>query len=108
MEEQQEIDQLMYNYQEWLSETDPKMLFYHLNTFLETCGYNILNFVEHHFEPEGYTCLWLLGESHLALHTFPDKGLTYLELSGCNREKNESFMNQVKSWINRNESGPDI
>ena len=50
---------------------------------LTESGFTILNFVEHAFQPQGYTCLWLLGESHAAMHTFPEENKTYIELSSC-------------------------
>lgn len=47
---------------------------------------------EHHFSPQGYTCLWLLAESHLALHSFPEEAHTYIELSSCNAGKHRKFV----------------
>lgn len=35
------------------------------------------------FDPFGYTCLILLSESHLAIHTFPERGKAYIELTSC-------------------------
>ena len=55
-------------------------------------GFGILNFIEHHFEPQGYTGLWLISESHFAIHTFPEESKTYIELSSCNREMFERFL----------------
>lgn len=48
--------------------------------------------MEHYFEPQGYTCLWLLSESHFAIHTFPEANKTYIELSSCNRQMYENFL----------------
>ena len=39
--------------------------------------------MEHYFTPYGYTALFLLAESHFALHTFPEENKTYIELSSC-------------------------
>lgn len=61
---------------------------------LATSGHTILNFVEHHFEPQGYTALWLLGESHLAIHTFPEHGRSYVELSSCMFPLYRRFVNE--------------
>jgi S-adenosylmethionine decarboxylase len=58
---------------------------------LKEAGFTILLFNEHHFPEQGYTCFWLLGESHLAIHTFPESGKSYIELSSCNKEKLEKF-----------------
>lgn len=94
----QNIDEknLMYNYQDWISEVNPGNLFRLLDQSIRSAGYTVLNYVEHHFNPEGYTCLWLLAESHLAVHTFPEKQQSYIELSGCNKEKNIKFIRLLK------------
>lgn len=82
---------LIYNQQFWVKTTDPDYLKELLSKMLLDCGYRVVGFVEHYFEPEGYTALWLLAESHLAVHTFPEKETAYIELSGCNAEKNNFF-----------------
>jgi S-adenosylmethionine decarboxylase len=92
------MDELIYNRKLWVSETEPEKLRLQLGQFLEDCGYKILGFMEHYFEPEGYTALWLLAESHLALHTFPEKKAAYIELSGCNYNKNEHFYQLLINW----------
>ena len=82
----------MYNHQQWITETDPSVLFEMFNGLLLNCGFTVLGFMEHHFDPQGWTGLWLLAESHFALHTFPEEGKTYLELSSCNEMKQIMFV----------------
>lgn len=84
-------DALIENYKTWVRETGPAVLKALMQEWLEQCRFQVLNFTEHFFSPHGYTCLWLLGESHLAIHTFPEKGRCYVELTSCNREKNKQF-----------------
>lgn len=82
---------LIHNYKTWIVETNPEVLKKLLGKWLADCGFQLLNFTEHYFKPQGYTCLWLLGESHLAVHTFPEKETCYVELSSCNAHKNQLF-----------------
>jgi S-adenosylmethionine decarboxylase len=84
-------DQLINNYKTWVRETRPEELKKLMDAWLTLCDFQVLNFTEHYFKPYGYTCLWLLGESHLAIHTFPEKELCYVELSSCNADKNQLF-----------------
>jgi S-adenosylmethionine/arginine decarboxylase-like enzyme len=63
---------------------------------LRRSGFNVLNVSEHHFQPQGYTALWLLCESHFAVHTFPEFGRSYIELSSCNLEYYQNFLNETK------------
>lgn len=74
---------IMNNWSAWVTETDPRVLCSYYEALLKASGFSVLNSVEHHFTPQGFTKLWLLGESHLAIHTFPERGKTYVELSSC-------------------------
>ena len=73
----------MFNFSTWGKETDPKVLKEKYNRFLKESGFCILGEVEHHFKPYGYTLLILLSESHFAIHTFPEEGKCYIEISSC-------------------------
>lgn len=65
-------------------ETDPKVIREKYSEILRKSGFSILDIREHHFQPQGYTALWLLSESHFATHTFPEFMKSYIELSSCN------------------------
>lgn len=95
----------------WVSECNPKILKEKFQSYLEKVDFVILNCSDHHFPTQGYTAFWLLAESHLAIHTFPDKGSSYVELSSCNHGKAERFEELVKSsnfTINWNGQGIEI
>ena len=62
-------------------------------------GFTVLKFVDHAFEPQGYTALWLLAESHCALHTFPEEQKAYLEISSCNSEMYVNFVIAYHQYI---------
>lgn len=81
----------IFNFSDWISETDPQTLAGKFGGALKESGFKILGELEHFFFPQGYTKLWLLGESHFALHTFPEENKTYIELSSCNKEMFERF-----------------
>ena len=76
----------IWNKNGWVKGTDPTMLKNNFSELLVLSGFDILNFQEYYFEPQGYTALWLLGESHLAIHTFPEEQKSYIELSSCNED----------------------
>lgn len=81
----------IFNDTYWVKECNSKKLKDALNKILNECKFNVLDFVEYEFKPQGYTALWLLAESHLAVHTFPEENKTYIELSSCNEEKSKIF-----------------
>lgn len=83
----------MYNYNIWIKETDPKILKEYYDNKLKESGFGICEFIEKHFEPYGWTALWLLSESHFAIHTFPEENKTYIELSSCIEKPYKLFIN---------------
>lgn len=89
----------IYNQKWWISNTDPVSCKSVFTDLLNQSGFTILNFVEHHFNQQGYTCLWLLAESHLAIHTFPEEQRCYVELSSCNEEKLDAFKRLIQPLL---------
>ncbi len=81
------LEAKIHNLKFWIAESSPQRLRSMFQTYLEKVDFTILDCVEHHFPVQGYTVFWLLAESHLAIHTFPDKNRSYVELSSCNRQK---------------------
>jgi S-adenosylmethionine decarboxylase len=43
--------------------------------------------------------LFLLSESHFAIHTFPEEGQSYIELSSCVFEPFLKFVSNIKTGI---------
>lgn len=86
----------IWNHKTWIKETDPNTLKTRFGLLLGGAGFNIVSFVEHHFKPQGYTALWLLSESHFAIHTFPEHGRAYLELSSCNLDFFKRFLDLLE------------
>lgn len=86
----------IWNHSEWITETDPSVLKDKFDNIIRLSGFNILCFTDHHFTPQGYTALWLLTESHFAVHTFPEFGKTYIELSSCNPNFYTKFIELTK------------
>ncbi len=76
----------IFNARWWIAESDSKKLYTIIDKSLMLSGFTILDFVDHTFEPHGYTGLWLLGESHAAIHTFPEEEQAYIEISSCVEE----------------------
>lgn len=43
----------------------------------------VLGSMDHHFEPQGYSIVLILEESHLSLHTWPENGYVSIDLFSC-------------------------
>jgi len=55
-------------------------------SIVDACKLNVVGMCSHQFEPIGCTILYLLAESHLSIHTFPERGSCSLDLFTCNME----------------------
>ena len=85
----------MYNYSSWIEDTSPEILKDKFTDILKESGFSVESFTEKYFEPFGYTALFLLSESHFAIHTFPEEGRTYIELSSCVKKPFDRFVKKI-------------
>ena len=90
----------IYSHKFWTVCTEPEELRNTFERVLKEVDFTIVLFNEHHFTAQGYTCFWLLGESHLAIHTFPESGKSYVELSSCNKIKRDLFILKIAAQTN--------
>ena len=51
----------------------------------EAANVTILNISKYKFEPQGFTILALLAESHISFHTFPEKGIISFDFFTCGK-----------------------
>jgi S-adenosylmethionine decarboxylase len=49
----------------------------------EVCGATVLSVQAKQFEPQGATVLVLLSESHISIHTYPERGFAALDCYTC-------------------------
>lgn len=63
---------------------DPKELRKTLSLLLKENGVHVLKTSSHIFSNNGATILFLLSESHFAVHTWPEKGLINIDIFLCN------------------------
>lgn len=90
----------IWNYRAWITETEPSVLHDFFDKALREAGFTILQETDYYFEPQGYTKLYLLCESHFALHTFPEEGKTYIELSSCNEMMFDKAVKGIEDKFN--------
>ena len=73
-----------------------------LKEICKTNDFNILNEVEHQFVPIGCSVLFLLSESHLSIHTFPEKNHMSFDIYTCRQYIDNTFYDEIfKVLLNR-------
>lgn len=75
----------------WVDEVDPAKLRAMIEGAMEKAKFTLCAFSEHYFQPYGYSACWVIGESHVAVHTFHERNIAYVQLSSCSREKFDLF-----------------
>lgn len=73
----------MNNFRKWIKYQDEIELKAKIEKDLKDSGFTIITMCEHFFKGQGYTGIWLLSESHFAIHSFPEEDKIYIELSSC-------------------------
>jgi S-adenosylmethionine decarboxylase len=51
----------------------------------EKCHANVLSVAYEKFDPNGCTVIIILSESHLSIHTYPDKGFAAIDCYTCGK-----------------------
>ena len=47
------------------------------------CKATLLNLAVHKFDPQGVTSIAMLAESHISIHTWPEKGMAVCDVFTC-------------------------
>lgn len=81
----------IWNKKTWIKATDERYLSAEFLQALRDAGFTVLSSASAQFKPYGFTILFLLAESHFAIHTFPESGKSYIELSSCNQKYFNKF-----------------
>jgi len=85
----------MYDYNIWIPNMDHEKLVAIMRKLLINSKFGIMGFTDCEFHPQGYSCVFLLSESHLAIHTFPEENSINLQLSSCVAEPFLKFTRMI-------------
>ena len=55
-----------------------------LDNIVDKLNLTVVNQAGHQFEPIGYTFAYVLSESHLTIHTYPEYNSCYIDIFCCN------------------------
>lgn len=63
--------------------TDNKRVWNIFLSSIHQSGATIFGIVKHEFYPQGFTGIVIIGESHIAIHTFPEEQKAWVEFASC-------------------------
>ncbi len=52
--------------------------------------------MSHIFSPTGITLSYILSQSHLVIHTYPEEGIIHVDLAMCSDRSEKEFENSLK------------
>tara|TARA_R110000824_G_scaffold54043_2_gene149197 strand:+ start:8413 stop:8784 length:372 start_codon:yes stop_codon:yes gene_type:complete len=68
----------------WLSESvTDDALFTAVAESLGHSGMTVISEIRHDFNPQGMTAVWILGESHCAVHSYPEHRFLAVDVFTC-------------------------
>lgn len=62
-------------------------------------GFEILKEIDYSFDPIGCTILFLLSESHISIHTFPEKNHLSFDIYSCRQYKDNSEYIEIFNYL---------
>jgi S-adenosylmethionine decarboxylase len=72
-----------------------------MDSICEKYDFNILQKIEHQFDPQGISIIYLLSESHMTIHTFPEKKYIAFDLYTCREYRNNDVYHEIQNYIIR-------
>ena len=70
-----------------------------LKSICNKYDFQILEEVEHQFTPQGCSILFLLSESHLSIHTFPEKNHMSFDIYTCRQYNDNNEYNEIYKYL---------
>jgi S-adenosylmethionine decarboxylase len=61
--------------------------------------FQILNEIHHSFQPIGISIIFLLSESHISIHTFPEKNHMSFDIYTCRQYKDNEEYNKIFTFL---------
>ena len=77
----------------------PKQITDMLDNICKKYNYTILQKSTHEFEPQGFTAIYLLSESHISIHTFPEKQYAAIDIYTCRQYPDNQVYLEIYDYL---------
>jgi len=74
-----------------------------LDQIVDQLNLTVLDRSSKQFDPIGYTAIYLLSESHLSIHTWPERGYAAVDLFSCVPFKHIAVADILKKYFETGE-----
>ena len=69
------------------------------NTICYNYDFTVLKTIEHEFEISGITLIYMLSESHISIHTFPERNYAAIDIYTCREYETDKEYNEIYSYL---------
>lgn len=90
----------IYEFSAWVNIVNKREMLSKIEKVLDFSNFQVVGYIQHSFlldEVNAITAVWLLAESHLAVHSFPEEKKTYFQLSSCVENQHNRFLDAFYS-----------
>ena len=70
-----------------------------VDSICEEHSFPILGKLEHQFTPQGCSLVYLLSESHISVHTFPEKNYIAMDIYTCREYPNNDVYEKIYNHL---------
>jgi S-adenosylmethionine decarboxylase proenzyme len=70
-----------------------------MDSICNTYDYHVLQKIEHTFQPEGFSVIYLLSESHMTIHTFVEKQYVAFDLYTCRQYPDNKVYQEIYDFL---------
>lgn len=77
----------------------PDLLTDLLNNICQTYKYTILQKSAHIFQPQGFTAIYLLSESHISIHTYPENNYAAIDIYTCRQYPDDQVYLEIYNYL---------
>lgn len=77
----------------------PEKIMTLLDDICNKYNYTIIQKIQHIFEPQGFTALYLLSESHISIHTFPENGYVAIDIYTCRQYPDNKVYLEIYNYL---------
>lgn len=78
---------------------DPKQITHLLDYICQKYNYTILQKSAYEFTPLGFTTIYLLSESHISIHTFPEKNYAAIDIYTCRQYPDNQVYLEIYDYL---------